>query len=74
MQFTLTREQPPGWSGGTRRVDAAMLHDLGPEPARRPRIYVCGPTAFVETVAQLLVDAGHEPSLIKTERFGPSGG
>ncbi len=74
VQCTLTRAQPPGWSGGTRRVDAAMLHDLGPEPARRPRIYVCGPTAFVETVAQLLVEAGHEPSLIKTERFGPSGG
>jgi ferredoxin-NADP reductase len=34
---------------------------------------VCGPTGFVEAVADLLVDQGHAPKRIKTERFGPSG-
>ena len=71
---TLTRAQPPGWSGYGRRVDAAMLAEVGPEPAARPQIYVCGPTPFVEAVAAALVGLGHEPRAIKTERFGPTGG
>ncbi|MGH8793950.1 MAG: oxidoreductase, partial [Stackebrandtia sp.] len=36
--------------------------------------FVCGPTGFVETVADLLVDRGHDPANIRTERFGPTGG
>jgi ferredoxin-NADP reductase len=36
--------------------------------------FVCGPTPFVEAVAEALVGLGHEPSRIKTERFGPTGG
>jgi ferredoxin-NADP reductase len=36
--------------------------------------FVCGPTGFVETVADLLVDIGHDPANIRTERFGPTGG
>jgi len=71
---TLTGAQPPGWTGYARRVDAAMLAEVGPGPAQRPRVYVCGPTPFVEAVASALVHVGHEPSLIKTERFGPTGG
>jgi ferredoxin-NADP reductase len=71
---TLTRSQPPGWSGYARRVDAEMLAELGPRPAERPRIYVCGPTPFVEAVAEALVQLGHTPEMIKTERFGPTGG
>ena len=71
---TLTRSQPPGWTGYTRRVDAEMLAEVGPGPAERPRAYVCGPTPFVEIVAGALVDLGHDPLAIKTERFGPTGG
>jgi ferredoxin-NADP reductase len=74
LHYTLTRNAPPGWTGWTRRVDAAMLRDVGPAPAQRPRMYVCGPTAFVERVAELLVEAGHDPGQVKTERFGPTGG
>jgi ferredoxin-NADP reductase len=37
-------------------------------------LYVCGPTGFVEHVAGLLVDLGHDPHTVKTERFGPTGG
>jgi ferredoxin-NADP reductase len=71
---TLTRLQPPRWTGYTRRVDAEMLAEVGQNPAERPGIYVCGPTPFVEAVAQALVHLGHEPQRVKTERFGPTGG
>jgi ferredoxin-NADP reductase len=71
---TLTRSQPPAWTGYARRVDAQMLADVGPDPAERPRVYVCGPTPFVEAVAEALVQLGHDPQAIKTERFGPTGG
>jgi ferredoxin-NADP reductase len=74
VHITLTREQPDGWAGFDRRVDAAMLEAVGPPPAERPRVYVCGPTAFVERAADLLVAAGHAPRAIRAERFGPTGG
>jgi ferredoxin-NADP reductase len=73
VHTTLTRVWPPGWSGSTRRVDASMLRKLGPEPDEAPRVFVCGPTAFVERAADLLVELGHEPSAIRAERFGPTG-
>jgi ferredoxin-NADP reductase len=71
---TLTRSQPPGWTGYARRVDAEILAEIGPSPAERARVYVCGPTPFVEAVAESLVHLGHEPQRVKTERFGPTGG
>ncbi len=70
---TLTKSQPPGWSGHARRVDLEMLAEVGPSPASRPRVYVCGPTPFVESVAESLVALGHQPQAIRTERFGPTG-
>lgn len=72
--LTLTRSQPPGWTGYARRVDAEMLAELGPDPAERPRISICGSTPFVEAAAETLVSLGHEPHRIKTERFGATGG
>jgi ferredoxin-NADP reductase len=74
VSHTLTRSQPPGWTGYARRVDAGMLEELGPPADVRPRIYVCGPTPFVEAVASSLVQLGHEAARVKTERFGPTGG
>jgi ferredoxin-NADP reductase len=71
---TLTRSQPPGWTGYARRVDAEMLAEVGPSPAELPGVYVCGPTPFVEAAAEALVALGHEPHRVKTERFGPTGG
>jgi ferredoxin-NADP reductase len=70
---TLTDSQPPGWTGYARRVDAEMLAEVGPRPAERPRFYACGPTPFVEAVAEALVRLGHDSLAIKTERFGPTG-
>jgi ferredoxin-NADP reductase len=71
---TLTRSQPQGWTGYSRRVDQTMLTEVAPAPAERPVVYVCGPTPFVEAVAESLVGLGHEPHRIRTERFGPTGG
>ena len=70
---TLTRGAPEGWTGYTRRIDADMLKEvmepLGPEL----RVFVCGPTLLVESVADSLVAIGVPPARIKTERFGPTG-
>jgi ferredoxin-NADP reductase len=74
VAWTFTRRPPPGWTGYARRVDAAMLTEVAPDPDARPRIFVCGPTPFVEAVADLLVDNGHDPRTIHAERFGPTGG
>ncbi len=72
--FTLTRSQPPGWTGHSGRVDVELLGQVAPEPADRPLSFVCGPTPFVESVASALVELGHDPMRVKTERFGPTGG
>jgi ferredoxin-NADP reductase len=71
---TFTREAPAGWSGFARRIDADMLRHVGPAPAQRPRIFVCGPTGFVERAADLLVGLGHDTAAIHLERFGATGG
>jgi ferredoxin-NADP reductase len=70
---TLTRTQPSAWPGFSRRIDADMITEVGPAPALAPHIYVCGPTALVESAANILVELGHDPARVKTERFGPTG-
>jgi ferredoxin-NADP reductase len=75
VRITLTRAPaPPGWEGWTRRIDRDMLLEVAPAPEQRPLVYVCGPTPFVEEAARLLVELGHEPANVHTERFGPTGG
>lgn len=74
LHVTLTRQQPAGWEGFARRVDADMLRAVGPSADHAPRVFVCGPTPFVESVADLLVELGHSPRAIHAERFGPTGG
>jgi ferredoxin-NADP reductase len=71
---TLTRGTPEGWDGFTRRIDNDMLEQVAWSPATHFRTYVCGPTSFVETAADGLVALGHDPAMIRTERFGPTGG
>ena len=71
---TLTRQQPPGWTGYARRVDQQMLTEVAWPAAQAPLSYVCGPTPFVEAVAGGLVALGYPPEGIRTERFGATGG
>ncbi len=70
---TLTRQAPDDWQGFRRRIDRAMLSETAWQPSQNPRIFVCGPTPLVEAVANALVELGHEPEMVKTERFGPTG-
>jgi ferredoxin-NADP reductase len=74
LVFTYTRTAPEGWGGYARRVDRAMLADVAYAADTGARTYVCGPTAFVELVANELVGLGHDPAMIRTERFGATGG
>jgi ferredoxin-NADP reductase len=73
VTYTLTRAQPPGWTGERRRIDRPMLKGLSFAPTRKPRAFVCGPTPLVEQVAADLVALGYEEARVKTERFGPTG-
>jgi ferredoxin-NADP reductase len=71
---TLTRSRPKGWEGHDRRIDAGMLAEVAWPPERRPLAFVCGPTPLVEAAAGALVELGHDPARVKTERFGATGG
>ena len=73
IAFTLTRSTPMGWHGYHRRVDSAMLQEQIWPAAEVPNAFVCGPTPFVESVANLLVELGHDAARVRTERFGPTG-
>jgi ferredoxin-NADP reductase len=72
--LTLTRDQPPSWTGYARRVDAELLREVAWPANDGPLAFVCGPTSFVETVASGLVELGYDPARVKTERFGATGG
>jgi len=73
VAHTLTRQQPPGWTGYSRRIDEPMLAEVAAPLGAATRAYACGPTALVETVANGLVQLGLPPDRIRTERFGPTG-
>jgi ferredoxin-NADP reductase len=70
---TLTRAQPPGWNGYTRRIDDAMLAEVSEPLGTEALAFICGPTALVEVAADGLVRAGLRAERVRTERFGPSG-
>lgn len=70
---TLTRRTPLGWTGEQGRVDKAMLARQAIDASEEPDIFVCGPTLFVEAVADHLLSLGHAEARIRTERFGPTG-
>jgi ferredoxin-NADP reductase len=70
VTYLYTRAAPPQDRRGAARLSVADLAAWGWPPEFEPACFVCGPTGFVEAAADLLVDAGHEPKRIKTERFG----
>ncbi len=71
--YTFTRVQPPGWRGYARRIDRMMLGEVAWPASEMPLTYVCGPTLFVETAANGLLELGVAPDRIRPERFGPTG-
>jgi ferredoxin-NADP reductase len=70
VTYALTRQPPPGWTGHVGRVDVALLGQVAWPVGQNPVAFVCGPTSFVEAVAQGLVRLGYPPGRVKTERFG----
>jgi ferredoxin-NADP reductase len=70
VRYTLTRRQPPGWGGFSGRVDDAMIGRVAWPASQRPLAFICGPTPFVEAVAELLVARHYPENRVKTERFG----
>jgi ferredoxin-NADP reductase len=75
VRHTLTRAQPPGWDGYSRRVDSAMLDEVAGRIGgigAQVLAYICGPTLLVEHAAAALTDLGVAPARVRTERFGPS--
>jgi ferredoxin-NADP reductase len=74
VAYALTRAQPRGWKGYARRIDREMVSEVAWPREPAPLVFICGPTSFVEAAAGLLVDVGYDPSWIKTERFGATGG
>lgn len=71
VSYLHTRAAPAG--GRVGRINADRIAELTWSPEDKPSIFVCGPSGFVEAAASLLVDAGHDPATVKTERFGPTG-
>jgi ferredoxin-NADP reductase len=71
---TLTRSRPDGWTGFARRIDREMLREVAWPVGDTPVAYVCGPTSFVESAAEILVELGYDPRSVRTERFGATGG
>ena len=74
VSHALTRSQPPGWEGYSRRIDGEMMAEVGWPRKDSPAVFICGPTAFVETASGLLVESGYDAGWIRTERFGATGG
>jgi ferredoxin-NADP reductase len=72
--ITLTREQSSTWSGRRGRIDHDLLTELTSPLSRDLLCFICGPTPFVESVADALVALGVTPGNVKTERFGPTNG
>ncbi|TML33076.1 MAG: oxidoreductase [Actinobacteria bacterium] len=70
---TLTREQPSGWTGYSRRIDTELLSEVAWPASDSPRVYVCGSTRFVDAAADGLLELGYEADWIRTERFGATG-
>jgi ferredoxin-NADP reductase len=74
VTITLTREQPPGWTGLSGRLTPEIIRRRAWPVDQRPSMFVCGATTFVEAVADSLVEAGHPAVAIRLERFGDARG
>lgn len=72
LDVVYTRTAPPGFVGTPGRLTAESLHAAVLPAGQEPRVFVCGPTPFVEAVAGWLLDAGHAAARVRTERFGGS--
>jgi ferredoxin-NADP reductase len=68
--LTFTRDAPEGWSGHTGHIDAELISEAEIDSGIG---FICGSNGFVESASELLLGAGYDPRMIRTERFGPTG-
>jgi ferredoxin-NADP reductase len=73
VTLALTRSWPQDWGGHRGRITPELLADAASSPAEPPLVFMCGPSGFVESLAEVLVASGHDAGRIRTERFGPTG-
>src|SRR5262249_51931171 len=73
LTYAYTRTAPKDWPRPAGRIDSEMIANATWPSNVVPTCYVCGPTSFVESAAGLLINSGHSPDNIRTERFGPTG-
>ncbi|MBJ7331743.1 MAG: oxidoreductase [Solirubrobacteraceae bacterium] len=69
VNLRYTRAAPPGWPEAPRRIASEDIADAAFDEGPA---FICGPTGFVDHVADLLLEAGYPPERILTERFGPT--
>ena len=70
VTWVYTREIPEGWPTSAGRLSPAVLEASTIAASDDPAVFVCGPTGFVESVADWLIALGHPAASVKTERFG----
>jgi ferredoxin-NADP reductase len=71
VTYIYTRQAPPDWPTLPARITAEAVAADAFGRDEMPVAFVCGPTGFVETVADILVSLDvFAPDAIKTERFG----
>jgi len=70
ITYVYTRRTPPDWPIAAGRINREIIEQATFPPGVTPAVFVCGPTGFVESVADTLVALGHPAASVKTERFG----
>lgn len=70
VTWVYTRTTPNGWPTPPSRITKELIAATAFPSTQEPQVFVCGPTGFVESVATDLVELGHNPARVKTERFG----
>lgn len=70
VTIAYTRTAPEGHHRPAGRLQNEDVAAATIPASDAPLCFVCGPTPFVETVIGMLVSHGHDPTLIRAERFG----
>jgi len=70
VDWVYSRTAPEGHDRPAGRLTRDELERLVLPASEHPLVYVCGANSFVAVVAGWLVELGHAPTRVRTERFG----
>lgn len=73
VNYAYTRTVPKNWPRPAGRIDKDLILSATWPSSAAATCYICGPTGFVESAADILSAAGNRRENIRTERFGPTG-